>query len=130
MAAFPLIDNVPKVWNRLSSKVKLCHNTETILYKEAKIMNDRSWDRVSGIIVGAAIGFLAGILLAPSAGTETRENLKKKTQGTLDQVSGSVRDIRDNLYKKGQDLWKHGVTEISLDDDSEELPNDDEGHGA
>ena len=92
-------------------------------------MNDRSWDRFSGVIVGAAIGFLAGILLAPSAGTETRENLKKKTQGTLDQVSGSVRDIRENLYKRGQELWKHGVTEISLDD-AEDLPSDDESHHA
>ncbi len=94
-------------------------------------MNDRSWDRFSGLIIGAAIGLFAGILLAPSAGTETRENLKKKTQGTLDQVSGSVRDIRDNLYKKGQDLWKRGVTEISLDESEDVLPNDDdEGHRA
>lgn len=90
-------------------------------------MDDRSWDRLSGIIMGAALGFVAGILLAPSTGSETRETIKKKTQGTLDQVSGSVRDIRDNLAKRGQDLWKHGVTEISLDE-SEELPGDNEGH--
>ena len=90
-------------------------------------MDDRSWDRLSGIIIGAAIGFVAGILLAPSTGTETRETIKKKTQGTLSQVTGSVRDIRENLTKKGQELWKRGVTEISLDD-SEELPSDDEGH--
>lgn len=92
-------------------------------------MDDRSWDRFSGIIIGAAIGFVAGILLAPSTGTETRESIKKKTQGTYDQVTGSVRDIRENLTKKGQELWKRGVTEISLDE-AEELPNDDEGHGA
>jgi gas vesicle protein len=90
-------------------------------------MDDRSWDRLSGIIIGAAIGFVAGILMAPSTGTETRETIKKKTQGTLDQVSGSVRDIRENLTKKGQDLWKRGVTEISLDE-SEDLPSDGEGH--
>lgn len=92
-------------------------------------MDDRSWDRLSGIIMGAAIGFIAGILLAPSTGSETRDTIKKKTQGTLDQVSGGVRDIRDNLAKRGQDLWKRGVTEISLDE-SEELPGDDEGHQA
>ncbi len=92
-------------------------------------MDDRTWDRVSGLLIGAAVGFIAGILMAPSAGTETRENLKKKTQGTLDQVSGSVRDIRENLTKKGQDIWRRGMTEISLDDE-EALPNNDEGHGA
>lgn len=92
-------------------------------------MDDRTWDRVSGILIGAALGFVAGILLAPSTGTETRETIKKKTQGTLDQVSGSVRDIRENLTKKGQELWKRGVTEISLDDDADDLPAD-EGHRA
>ncbi|MCY0898425.1 MAG: YtxH domain-containing protein [Firmicutes bacterium] len=91
-------------------------------------MDDRTWDRLSGILVGAAMGFVAGILLAPSSGTETRETIKKKTQGTLDQVTGSVRDLRETLTKKGQDLLKRGVTEISLDDDS--LTPSDEGHGA
>lgn len=92
-------------------------------------MDDRTWDRMSGLLLGAAVGFIAGILLAPSAGTETRDNLKKKTQGTLDQVSGSVRDIRENLTKKGQDLWRRGMTEIALDDD-DAMPATDEGHGA
>ncbi len=90
-------------------------------------MDDRSWDRLSGFIIGAAIGLFAGILLAPSSGSETRETIKKKTQGTLDQVGDSVRDIRETLTRKGQDLWKRGVTEISLDD-SEDLASDDEGH--
>lgn len=96
--------------------------------KGGDAMDDRNWDRLSGLIIGAAIGMVAGILLAPSAGTETRNTIKKKTQGTLDQVTGSVRDIRDNLAKKGQELWKRSVTEISLDD-SEDLPADDHGHG-
>ena len=60
-------------------------------------MDDRSWDRFSGLIIGAALGFVAGILLAPSTGSETRQTIKKKTQGTLDQVSDSVRDMRENL---------------------------------
>lgn len=89
-------------------------------------MDDRSWDRFSGLIIGAALGFVAGILLAPSTGSETRQTIKKKTQGTLDQVSDSVRDMRENLTKKGQELWKRGMTEISLDE-SEDLPVDDEG---
>ncbi len=93
------------------------------------MMNDRTWDRLSGLLIGAAIGVVAGILLAPSAGTDTRETIKKKTQGTLDQVSGSVRDIRDNLTKKGQELWRRGMTEIALDDE-DAMPSTDEGHGA
>lgn len=41
-------------------------------------MNDRTWDRLSGLVVGAALGVLAGILLAPSAGAETRGSIKRK----------------------------------------------------
>ena len=41
------------------------------------MMNDRTWDRLSGLLIGAAIGVVAGILLAPSAGTDTRETIKQ-----------------------------------------------------
>jgi len=90
-------------------------------------MNDKTWDRVSGILIGAAAGFIAGILLAPSKGTDTRDVIKKKTQGTIDQVSESVRDIRDNLTKKGQELWRRGVTEIPVSEETliDDAPADD-----
>jgi gas vesicle protein len=81
-------------------------------------MNDKTWDRLTGLMLGATVGFIAGILLAPSKGTDTRDVIKRRTQGTLSQVSGSVRDIRDNLSKKAQDLWRRGVTEIPVADES------------
>lgn len=89
-------------------------------------MNDKAWDRLSGLLVGAAIGLVAGILLAPSKGAETRDAIKKRTQGTLDQVAEGVRDIRDTLTKKGQEIWRRGVTEIPL----ENTEGGDEGQGA
>ncbi len=89
-------------------------------------MNDKAWDRLSGLLVGAAIGFVAGILLAPSKGTETRETIRKRTQGTFDQVAGGVREMRESLTKKGQEIWRRGVTEIPL----ESTEGGDEGHGA
>ncbi|AUW93007.1 MAG: YtxH domain-containing protein [Sulfobacillus thermosulfidooxidans] len=79
-------------------------------------MNDRSWDRLSGLIIGAAIGVVAGILLAPSAGEDTRGTIKQKTQDSLGQLQNSVRDIRDSLTQKSQTLFKKAVTEIPLDD--------------
>jgi gas vesicle protein len=78
-------------------------------------MNDRAWDRLSGLVVGAALGVLAGVLLAPNAGVETRGTIKKKTQDSLDQIQKNVRDIRDSLTQKGQSLFKKSVTEIPLD---------------
>lgn len=92
-------------------------------------MNDRTWDRLSGLLIGVAAGFVAGILLAPSAGQETRNSIKKKTQDSIDQVSGSVRDISASITKKGRDLWRRGVTELEISD--EESPSgEDEGQGA
>ncbi|WP_053961115.1 YtxH domain-containing protein [Sulfobacillus thermosulfidooxidans] len=88
-------------------------------------MNDRTWDRLSGLVVGAALGVLAGILLAPSAGAETRGSIKKKTQDSLDQIQKNVRDIRESLTQKGQALFKKSVTEIPLDDSED--PHEDQG---
>ncbi|PSR28491.1 YtxH domain-containing protein [Sulfobacillus thermosulfidooxidans] len=88
-------------------------------------MNDRTWDRLSGLVVGAALGVLAGILLAPSAGSETRGSIKKKTQDSLDQIQKNVRDIRESLTQKGQALFKKSVTEIPLDDNED--PHEDQG---
>lgn len=92
-------------------------------------MSDKTWDRMSGILIGVAIGFVAGVLLAPSNGAETRETLKKRTRGSLDQMAESVRDARDTLTKKGQELWRRGVTEIHVDDE-QVLNGDDAGQGA
>ncbi len=81
-------------------------------------MNDRNWDRITGLLLGASLGLVAGLLLAPSTGSDTRESLKKKTQSSLDQIQTSVRDIRDSLTRRGQDFLKKGVTEIPLDDEN------------
>lgn len=89
-------------------------------------MNDKTWDRLSGLLVGTAVGFVAGILLAPSKGMETRESIKKKTQDTIDQFSSGVRDIRGQITQKGQEVWRRRVTEIPV----ETTEDEDEGHGA
>ncbi|MDA8195558.1 MAG: YtxH domain-containing protein [Thermaerobacter sp.] len=95
-------------------------------------MNDKTWDRLSGLLVGAAVGFVAGILLAPSKGAETRESIKKRTQGTIDQFAGGVRDVRSQLVQKGQDLWRRSVTEIPVETEQGkgEGEGEDEGQGA
>ncbi len=93
-------------------------------------MDDRAWDRLSGLIVGAALGVLAGILMAPSAGTDTRGTIKKKTQDSLDQLQTSARDIRESLTQKGQTLFKKAVTEIPLEDSDMVSPDPSEDQGA
>lgn len=109
------------------SPVRRCVTIEEI--QGGDMMNDRSWDRLSGLIIGAALGVVAGILMAPGAGEDTRGTLKQKTQDSLDQFQSSVRDIRDSLTQKGQTLFKKAITEIPLDDAdmADSNPHEDQG---
>lgn len=49
----------------------------------------------AGIVAGAAIGAVAGILLAPKSGKETREDIKMKTG----EVAAKVKDKTVAAYK-------------------------------
>ncbi|MCY0881785.1 MAG: YtxH domain-containing protein [Firmicutes bacterium] len=96
------------------------------------MMNDKTWDRVSGLIIGAAIGAIAGLLLAPKSGEETRDIIKHRTQDSVGQLQNNLQGIRDNVTQLSQKVSKlsknvlnRGVTEISLDDDS--LPTEESG---
>lgn len=79
-------------------------------------MSDRAWDRLSGLLVGAAVGFIAGVLMAPSSGPEMRESIKKRTQSSVGQVKEALTDIRDSLTKKGREIFQNGTAEIRIAD--------------
>lgn len=71
-----------------------------------------SIDRLfAGFIVGGALGALAGILLAPSSGEQTRKELTKKTSRVISKAESSAKDIQaktehivDEIQKKGDEL--------------------------
>jgi gas vesicle protein len=50
-----------------------------------------------GTIIGAAIGAVAGLLLAPRSGRETREQIKGK-------VLGTYQDVLDRLERMGEEM--------------------------
>jgi gas vesicle protein len=65
----------------------------------------------AGFIVGGALGALAGILLAPSSGEETRKTITKKSQEVKSKAESSAKDIQaktehivDEIQKKGDEL--------------------------
>lgn len=82
-------------------------------------VNDRTWDRLSGLLIGAAAGFLAGILLAPTAGEETRNTVVQRTRGSFNQLRSSVLDMGQAVAKRGRSLI-NGVTEIEVRDQETE----------
>lgn len=52
---------------------------------------------LTGILSGAAIGALAGILFAPKKGTETRKGISSKSNEYLDNAKSKYNDLTDNL---------------------------------
>ena len=66
---------------------------------------------LAGFIVGGAVGALAGLLLAPKSGEETREMIAKtstdiydKTEASLKEIKAKTESVVDDLQKKGEEL--------------------------
>jgi gas vesicle protein len=70
---------------------------------------------VLGFLAGAAVGALAGILLAPDKGSETRKKISKKTNDLGDSLKGSFNDFVDgikdsyaNMKSEAEDVEEKG----------------------
>jgi gas vesicle protein len=50
-----------------------------------------------GFLAGAAVGALAGILLAPDKGSETRKKISKKTGDLGESLKGTFNDFIDGI---------------------------------
>ncbi len=66
---------------------------------------------LTGFVIGGAIGAIAGILLAPKAGAETREQLAqnakeaaKRTKETVKEIQDKADDVISDLQKKGEEI--------------------------
>lgn len=73
-----------------------------------------------GFLAGAAVGALAGILLAPDKGSETRKKISKKTGDLGESLKGSFSDFVDgikdsyaNMKSEAEDVEEKGKSRIS-----------------
>jgi gas vesicle protein len=70
--------------------------------------NNRSGAFVGGLLVGAALGTLAGILMAPRPGRETRQLLRKSADALpelAEDLSSSVQLQADKLSETALRNW-------------------------
>ena len=51
-------------------------------------------------LTGAAIGAVAGLLLAPKSGVQTRRDLRRFSKKTLDQLDDLQADMREQITDK------------------------------
>jgi len=49
-----------------------------------------------GIVAGAAVGAVLGILFAPAKGEDTRENMMKKGKAFADELSKKLKTAKEN----------------------------------
>jgi len=75
---------------------------------------------VLGFLAGAAVGTLAGILLAPDKGAETRKKIARKTgdlgdslKGTFNDFVDGIKDSYSSLKTSSEDLEEKGKQKLS-----------------
>jgi len=68
---------------------------------------------LAGVFVGGALGAIAGILLAPQSGEETRELLNDASKDVAKKTDKTVKDIQDKadvvvseLQQKGDEIME------------------------
>lgn len=72
---------------------------------------------LAGMFVGGLLGTVAGVLLAPKSGEETREDLKSAAKDAKEKLI----DTKDDLKEKGKDLIED-VQENHMDAKYTEIP--------
>jgi len=73
-----------------------------------KMSNNRSGGFIGGVLLGAAIGTLTGLLVAPRPGRETRQLLKKSADALpelAEDLSTSVQIQADRLSESALRNW-------------------------
>ncbi len=73
-----------------------------------------------GLTLGAVVGATLAILFAPQEGEKTRDlllqqglELRKRTEGTLDQLSGQTRDRLNDALATGKETYGKVKEELS-----------------
>lgn len=63
---------------------------------------------IAGFVVGGALGALAGLLLAPKSGEETREIIKDNSRQAYDKAQTAVKEIQEKAQTISNDMAKKG----------------------
>lgn len=80
-----------------------------------------------GFLIGGAVGAIAGILLAPKSGAETREMLKnsaadaiKKADATVKEIQAKADNVVSELQRKGDEIKEKLQSLVNQQKESEE----------
>jgi len=65
-----------------------------------------------GVLAGAAVGLLTGILIAPDSGKKTRDKLMGKSKDLKNKVTESIDDVKKAYNKKVESFAGEGKSSI------------------
>lgn len=79
---------------------------------------------VAGLVIGGLVGFLAGVMIAPKAGEETRAQVWDNTREARDRIEDMLDEVRDEA-SRAVDKIRQRVATTSVSD-SEPVPEEEE----
>lgn len=69
---------------------------------------------IAGLVVGGAVGAIAGLLFAPETGEETRKKVAVKSKEWADDMYNKFDDLKDSVTEVLEDV-KQGAAEVMED---------------
>jgi gas vesicle protein len=67
---------------------------------------------LTGVLVGASVGIIAGILIAPDSGKRTREKIAGKTRDLKNLMTDSMADVKNAYNRELESLMNNGKSGI------------------
>ena len=90
--------------------------------KERESMKTNDESKFPYFLVGIGLGAIAGLLLAPRAGEETRKYLRERSAkdlDTLNQQAEKLRESADVTVKKGKELIGPRCDQVNTDTEAQ-----------
>lgn len=78
---------------------------------------------VVGVLAGAAVGALIGMLLAPEKGSDTRDRLAQMGDDYAGDITDKIRELRDSINARIDALKTDGknIVEDAINEDVKDL---------
>lgn len=78
-----------------------------------------------GLGIGAALGGIFGVLFAPKAGKDTREDIAKAAKEAAEKIKENAEQVGEKIQKVVEE-GKEKIEKLKKDKDAIEEPNGDE----
>ena len=85
-------------------------------------MQTNGESKFSYLLIGLGLGAIAGLLLAPRSGEETRKYLRRRSNKSLDylnQQAGKLRESAEGIVKKGKEFIGPHRDSVKTDTEAE-----------